>query len=757
MDIFRGTEREETTTTSLGDRVRIIRNQITQIPERVVDINAYPGSVRSGNVAVTEQNAESTFKQFLREHQDVFEIEPDDLRLVSAQKINHRWYLKYNQYYKGIPVQNATVGLDASEDGHVSSYAASYYPQINLPSEPSVSLEDAANTALATYSSSDRPQLSRQDDALIIYPEKIEDQIIYHLAWKFLIAPAEPDPELEQYFIVDALDGRIIRSYTARFPGARVQGKVQGEIYPENPTDPISTMPLRNEYVYIEDAGHATTNNSGNYSKTVSWLWQFQHWPHGDATFKLEGPYAKVQSNTGADYSQALNCTSSSPCNLTWTATDRDHINVFYHMNLFHDWLEDELGYSWVNSWDGTNRFNARVNYAFDNAYAGNPMQFGTSNFARSSDVICHECTHNVLHHIYGDYIGWPDAYTEGYAMDEGFADYFASSFTNESRHGEGYTNNPRDLNGKRQYPGKSSYHDEGHTGGTIIGGAAWKLRQRLVRIYGATGARIADQLLLEAHQILSTYPRSYYFSDPHESNFLTALYKAADTDNNLRNGFPYFNDIQHAFHIHALLQAVLNDGDSFDFSNNILGAFTGGDLYYYQGKFWANNFNQQGVIDLGSIGAADLSTVSIPTSGYTRFGVDAVENHTYVSKAQQGESESYIAFRVNDVSANQSSVAIQYFYRLSPFWYVANLNSKEIHKVDCRWVSLMATGNKSYCQSLEKAAELIKDQAYNGCHFCLPRYDTDTLTRPKVLENLNKDLGMATSEGGEAVAVPIS
>jgi hypothetical protein len=410
-------------------------------------------------------------------------------------------------------------------------------------------------------------------------------------------------------------------------------------------------------------------------------------------------------------------------------------------MNLFHDWLEDELGYAWVNPWTGTSRFNARVNYNFGNAYAGDPMQFGTNNFARSSDVIYHECTHNVLYHIYGDYIGWPNNYTEAYAMDEGFADYFASSFTNESRHGEGYTATPRNLNNNEQYPGKSSYNSEGHTGGLIIGGAAWDFRQRLISIYGAPGARIADQLILEAHQILSIFPRDYYFSDPKESNLLSALYRAADTDNNLLNGFPYFNDIQNSFHAHSLLQVILENRDSFDFSTNLLGTLTGGDLYYYGGKFWANNVNQKGVADLGNIGNVDLVTVNIPTSGYTRFGVNAVSGHTYISKAQEGELGSYIVFRVTDISADKSNVNIQYFYRLIPLWYVANLNSKEIHKPDCRWVSLMAVSNKLYCKSLPEVADLIKNSGYNGCHFCLPRYDTDTLTINKVMENLNEDL----------------
>lgn len=741
QDTFKGKQKEKVSKTSLGENIRVKRNRITKIPDRIVQIDLYPTSLKNGTVPVSSENVEQTFKEFFKDHKQFLGIDPNALKIVTSKKISKRWFVKYKQYYKGIPILNATVGIESSEDGKVATYAANYYPEINMDVKPKLNLDEATNIALKTYKISDRSKLKKIDDTLIIYPEESEQKITYHLAWKFLVVEEEPNPEIEKYFIIDANDGSILSSYPLRFPGAQVTGTVQGEIYPANPTDSIATVPLEHEHVAINDAGKATTNNSGYYKKTVNWLWQLLNFPNGQATFSLEGPYARVQDNDGSDFTEIRSCNTNSPCDLTWTATDRDHINVFYHMNLFHDWLKDELGYSWINPWNGSSRFNARVNDPRNNAYAGDPMLFGTNNFARSSDVIYHECTHNVLYEIYGDWIGFPATLIEAYALDEGFSDYFASSFTNESRHGEGYTASPRDLNNTMQYPGKSSYNIEGHTGGTIIGGAAWEFRQRLVDIYGATGARIADQLILEAHQILSTFPRNYYFSDPGESNLLSALYKAADIDNNLLNGFPYFNDIQHAFHAHALLQAVLQENDSFDFSTNNLGTFTGGDLYYYGGKFWANNLNQKGVIDLGDIGDADLAEVNIPTTGYTRFGVNAISGHTYVSKAQKGESGSFIVFHVDDISGDKSNVTISYFYRLTPYWYVANLNSKEIHKTNCNWVTLMAPSNKMICKTLDKVADLVQNDGYNGCHYCLPKYDTDTLSKQKVLENLNEDL----------------
>ncbi len=110
-----------------------------------------------------------------------------------------------------------------------------------------------------------------------------------------MLAGEQPDSEIEKYIIVDAINGKIIRSYTARFPNAEVKGTVLGEIYPSNPTDAISTMPLRHLSVEIEGIGTTTTNNSGSYAKHVLWWWMLLFLKH--AKFKLEGPHAKVQNS----------------------------------------------------------------------------------------------------------------------------------------------------------------------------------------------------------------------------------------------------------------------------------------------------------------------------------------------------------------------------------------------------------------------------------------------------------------------------
>jgi Zn-dependent metalloprotease len=202
MEVFRGENREEKVKTRFADNVRVTKNRLTKIPERVMEMDVYPTVLKEGTVPVTEKNAESTFKEFLKEHKELFEVEPEDLKMVSAKKINNKWYVKYRQYYKGIPVYNVTVGLDSSENGKVSSYASNYQPNIEVPTEPRVKLEKAVDIAKETYAGKDSQRLKKKDSILIIYPEKAEDKIIHHLAWKFMLAGERRRSRRKNYQII---------------------------------------------------------------------------------------------------------------------------------------------------------------------------------------------------------------------------------------------------------------------------------------------------------------------------------------------------------------------------------------------------------------------------------------------------------------------------------------------------------------------------------------------------------------------------
>jgi hypothetical protein len=116
---------------------------------------------------------------------------------------------------------------------------------------------------------------------------------------------------------------------------------------------------------------------------------------------------------------------------------------------------------------------------------------------------------------------------------------------------------------------------------------------------------------------------------------------------------------IRYFYHTRRITLASQN---SFDFSDQVRHQVTGGDFYFLDNKFWANNAGMRGVRDLGDLGGKALQRVSVPRTGtYNRFGVSAVAGHTYVSLAQDGEGENVIVFRV--VSLGTSTVTIEYLY----------------------------------------------------------------------------------------------
>jgi hypothetical protein len=96
-------------------------------------------------------------------------------------------------------------------------------------------------------------------------------------------------------------------------------------------------------------------------------------------------------------------------------------------------------------------------------------------------------------------------------------------------------------------------------------------------------------------------------------------------------------------------------------------GAQLGGDFYLsFSGdvpRFWANGVAQSGLMDLGDIGSRPLEQVAPPATGYERWGVAALEGHTYVALAQKGEEGHYVIFRVTKIAADKS-VEIEYDYR---------------------------------------------------------------------------------------------
>lgn len=95
---------------------------------------------------------------------------------------------------------------------------------------------------------------------------------------------------------------------------------------------------------------------------------------------------------------------------------------------------------------------------------------------------------------------------------------------------------------------------------------------------------------------------------------------------------------------------------------------------------------------------------------------------------------------RLSSIRESFTNATNQLISRI-PSPYIANRNSLEVHRMECVWVSRMDSGNRIPCTTLSEVAKLIQSAGYNGCFYCLQRYDSDTLTREQIVNNLTADL----------------
>lgn len=255
---------------------------------------------------------------------------------------------------------------------------------------------------------------------------------------------------------------------------------------------------------------------------------------------ELSGPYVKVINEDKTDAFVEFNLTSPT-YDWNWADTDtsykREESNVFYHVNVIHDYFTKESPFD-IHSMDY--QAIATVEYGSESGNAGSDGRdiylFGAGGRYEStavlSDVIYHEYTHSVVGHVYTTDLPYRG---ESGALNEGWADYFACTVNNNSLVGEGFYVSSgsalRNINNTNRYP--EDIINEVHYDSQIISGAMWDLRELL-------GAELADELVLRGMKL---EPKDF-------QEYLEDILIVDDDNADLGDGTPHINAIYRAFYV---------------------------------------------------------------------------------------------------------------------------------------------------------------------------------------------------------------
>ena len=468
-----------------------------------------------------------------------------------------------------------------------------------------------------------------ESSSIIIFPVEREDN--YILCWKVELSHLEKGKA--EAFYASAIDGSLI--YKEETIRKEINGTVQGWIWPENYYDtwnnkiiqPTVERHFAYETVYLNGTIYYDETDENGY-------WAISNGnPGDDIRSTLNGPYVTIHHYSGSTDEHL----SDTDYSWTWDDTTNhcDEYNVFYHVNLIHDYYLDNFGYEW--DYYGNPSMDAYVYYnSTDAFYSGGNIYFGINvasgdptqrYYARTSDVIYHEYTHAVKDDI--------DANDDA-AIDEGFSDYFACTIVGESLYGEGY-HGGRPLENNYLYPDDwnptGTWRDR-YYNGIIIAGGAWDLREDL-------GATITDRLIFEGLCNLGISPHTQDFR-----NLIGCILEADDDeygDSNPNNSTPHQDEILDAFRNHHMYPS------HYVFSGELL-TTTG----HPQTLEWIDDIAITGDVTVGtgvtlSLPSASTVTVNFANSDDQSSGKNSSKCEIIVNGTLQADDATFTATSKGD------------------------------------------------------------------------------------------------------------
>jgi hypothetical protein len=465
-------------------------------------------------------------------------------------------HTSYQQYYNGIPVENAYINITYTQNDEIIYVQNDYIYDIDLITSPNISSDQAIQNAENDWMI-DPVSISSNHSKLVIYFSENTRQ--NYLAYKVRLFSLQP---LSSYiYYVNAANGEIIEKFNVLQDAA---GIVRGYILPENGSNPIFSLePLQNIYINV-GGDQVVTTNDGTFTSVNS-------------SGNVVSGFAGLNFNVRRDPNQIID-TNFMPSNyssftLEWNTgqstnyANMDELNVYYHLEKFRDYFVQSLD-------DYPIAYNLRAYTHLDitNAYYDNNtgyLYFGRGSapptvgyFAHYAEIIYHEFVHGAISSIYArDVLN----FDEMGAMSEAYADYFACSFLNDPVILDDDFNifTERDLDesvyGHKSFPADFNFAPyEEHANSLIFSQVLWKLRVSL-------GQVLADQLIYDS---LYFEPRTFILG-------FEAILIVDDDDGDLSNGTPNKGAIQAAFSAHNIPtsgETYMND--TYEVNNSISNAY---------------------------------------------------------------------------------------------------------------------------------------------------------------------------------------
>jgi uncharacterized protein (TIGR03437 family) len=455
-------------------------------------------------------DAEEIARTFLRAHRAIFPLtapEIDGMRLVGKDASSGAVFLSFNQTLNGLDVYNGLIKFTLNAAGEiVHAGADEVVPELNLPTQPRLSAEDALKAARL-------PAGTKTE--LTIFPMSAASAV---LAYRLFL---EVDSSHWYEILIDAGDGSLLYRHNLYVHAA------QGRVWLQSPRDtdrqlvtfPSSWLPATATVTTGNNVDAYLDTNGGDRPDNTT-----------TASLSLGRAFAADQV---FDFPFGDGLSFQNPRNFQAAAVT----NLFYFINTAHDYYYS-LGFDEAAGNFQTDNFGkggvggdavlaeaqhpaARNNASFAPTVEGVAPKIRMGIFTRDTttlnddldssfdgQVVIHEYGHGVSNRLVGSKISVSCLNgTQSGAMGEGWSDFFSISFFNNPVEGA-YLSQDFAAGFRRYsyegypltYEGIGNEGYEVHNDGEIWAATLWDLRKSL-------GKSVTDLLVMNGLKSTPCHP----------------------------------------------------------------------------------------------------------------------------------------------------------------------------------------------------------------------------------------------------------
>lgn len=412
------------------------------------------------------------------------------LKMIRNEEAAGATHIAFQMNLDGVPVHEAEISVHIGKDERVQ-LANGSFPTINeITNQINIGRQDALAAAKRALGIKKLRGVAKAE--MVVHPEKNTGRMA------FLVKMGALEPLGDWEILIDADTGKEISRHNQMVFADTHTGK--GNVFVNHPIAAPAS---------VETLNSLTTHGiEGLYCKAVN-----------------EDTAGSVNENDEHIYDP--------------NDTHFDEANIYYYINTVHDFFK-KLGFDKL---DWSIKATVHVGDKYDNAYFSpmeNAMAFGDGNklndLAKEESVAWHEYSHaHIAQIVRLNYSA------ESGAMNEGQADYFACTISNDDKVGEYVMNKMgkpylRILTNTMHYP--ESIEGEVHADGRIWGAVLWDIRNVL-------GAEAADLLI----------HKSFYYLKAGSPKFIDGANAIFTADKNVFGG-KYADKLREVFNKRGVTKA---------------------------------------------------------------------------------------------------------------------------------------------------------------------------------------------------------